>query len=198
MAGYKWISPGAVRSEAHLRLGSRKTSFKGRVFDIETVELNAPDGRKFVRHVVVHGGASAMIPLMPNGRILLVKQFRLPAGRMLWEIPAGTLDKGESPMACARRELVEETGHRAAKVTKIAEFFSAPGFCTERLFLFLCEGLKKVKPLELDDDEDIEVREFKLSDAMKMISGGEISDSKTIVGLLLLERLAAARCRMDR
>lgn len=140
------------------------------------------DGRRTVREVVKHPGAVAIIPVKEDGKIVLVRQHRLPAGRSLIEIPAGTKRKDEDDEKCARRELLEETGYRAHIFEKIRSFYLAPGYSTEKITLFLASGLEKVGQ-SLEEDEYIEVVEVPPEEAFKMLEKGVIEDAKTIIGI---------------
>ena len=133
------------------------------------------------RSVVRHAGSAVMMAVDDKKRILLVRQFRLPADNYMWELPAGRLDPGEKPLQAAKRELIEETGYRARKWTKLASFFASPGFVQERMTIFLAQDLKAGEATPMDD-ERIEMRWFKQKDLAKMIGNGEIQDGKTIIG----------------
>jgi len=126
-----------------------------------------------------------MIPLLPKNRIVLIRQKRLSVRKSLWEIPAGTLEKGENPRLCARRELIEEIGYRANSLKKLAVFYTAPGFCTERMHLYLARDLTRVAPC-LEADEEIRPKIFTLQEAKRMVRQGIIQDAKTIVALSFL------------
>jgi len=160
---------------------------KGRVVNLRVDEVELADGRRSTREVVEHRGAVAIVPLLPDGRVLMVRQFRLPAGRELLEIPAGTLDPGEEPAACAARELREETGYAAARLTPLFCSFLAPGYSSELLHTYAAEDLYP-DSANADDDEQLELVEVPLSKALKLISTGEVCDAKTICGLLMVAR----------
>ena len=133
-----------------------------------------------------------MMPVDEKNRILLVRQYRLPARQFLWELPAGTVDPGEKPLQTARRELVEETGYRAKKWTKLAEFYPSPGFLSEKMTIYLATGLTagESKPM---DDERIATRWFSATDLDEMIRTGKIQDAKTNVGFLRWKRYFAGK-----
>lgn len=160
---------------------------KGRVVNLRVDEVELPGGRRSTREVVEHRGAVAIVPLLPDGRVLMVRQFRLPAGRELLEIPAGTLDPGEEPAACAARELREETGYAAARLTPLFRSFLAPGYSSELLHTYAAEDLYP-NGANADDDEQLELVELPLPEALKLISTGEVCDAKTICGLLMVAR----------
>lgn len=161
-----------------------ETTYHARAFDVKRDEILYPDGRKVTFDVVVHGGAVAMVPVDAGGNIWFVRQYRHSAGKLLLELPAGTLERGEDPEACAQRELREEIGMGAADVAKLADFFLAPGYSTERMWIFLATGLSPEK-LEGDEDEDLEIIQLTPEQAFAAIQSGEIEDAKTIVGLFL-------------
>jgi ADP-ribose pyrophosphatase len=125
-----------------------------------------------------------MVPLLDNGKVLLIRQYRHAVGEFLWEIPAGTLEPDEASIECARRELVEETGYEASSFDKLAEILPAPGYTDEHIHIFLATGLKSVKQ-KLEDDEVLELQPIAFYTALEMITKGEIRDAKTIAGLLL-------------
>jgi len=134
--------------------------------------------------VVRHPGSAVIVPVFADGTVALVKQYRHPAVRYLLEIPAGTLDEGEKPEVGAARELEEELGVVAGKMEKLSEFFVSPGFCEEKMWVYLATELTETSQ-RLDEDEVIEVVRMTLTEALEMISDGEIEDAKTIIGLML-------------
>jgi ADP-ribose pyrophosphatase len=164
---------------------------KGRILNLRRARVTLPGGKETVLELMDHPGASAVVPL-DGGEVLLIRQYRHAADGWLWEIPAGTLEPDEHPDACARRELEEEAGVRAASLHPLGFIFTAPGFVNERIHIYLAEGLTPA-PTNLDDDEVIEeVRRVPLSEAIAMIERGEITDAKTTVGLLRVARLRAS------
>ncbi len=140
-----------------------------------------PDGFEIKRAIVQHDGSAVMMPVDNRGRILLVRQYRLPARQYLWELPAGRMDEGETPLKAARRELAEETGLRAKTWKKIAEFYPSPGFLAEKMTIFLATELTQgeSKPME---DERIETRWFTPRELKDAIRSGKIRDAKTMIG----------------
>jgi ADP-ribose pyrophosphatase len=138
---------------------------------------------KIKRSVVRHIGSAVMMAVDEKKRVLLVRQYRLPAEKRLWELPAGRLDPGEKPLQAAKRELKEETGYKAAKWSKLASYFASPGFVQERMTIFLAEDLTEGEATPMDD-EQIEARWFKRKELAKMIADGEIEDGKTLIGFL--------------
>ena len=172
---------------------AREAAFSGRVVDVfrDTVRVRRDGDEKVaVYDLVHHPGATAIVPLYDDGSVALLHQFRYATGGELWEIPAGTLEPGEEPLACARRELEEEIGQRAERWSELARFYTAPGFCDELLIVYLAEDLSPghVGP---DPDEHLEVVRVPLVEALAWIASGRIADAKTIVGLL------RARDRLD-
>lgn len=173
---------------------------RGRYMDFRVDTIERSDGTRGTRDVVGHPGAVAVLALDADGRLLLVRQWRIPAGRALLEIPAGTLDVDdgvtEDPDVAARRELEEETGHRATSWRKLATFWTAPGFASELMHLYLATGLDGVGDgdgrLAPDEDERLELSHVTIDEAMAMIDSGEVSDAKSILGILWLGRLRGA------
>lgn len=157
--------------------------YEGRVVNLRVDAVRLENGRTTEREIVEHRGSVAMVALDEDDNVLLVRQFRKPAERELLEIPAGTLEPGEEPLACARRELREEIGYRAKHLEKVGTFYTSPGFCTERIHLYLASGLEPA-PLPTEADEAIEVVKAPLVEALAMVESGEIADAKTIAGLL--------------
>ena len=160
-----------------------KKIFSGRIFDV-TVDTVREGDRTYVREVVHHRGSAVMVPAFDDGTIAMVRQYRHPAVKYLLELPAGTLDDKERPEEGAARELEEELGVVAGKLEKLCEFFVSPGFCEEKMWLYLATDLKETKQ-RLEYDELIEVVRLPIDQALQMITDGEIEDAKTIIGLLL-------------
>lgn len=134
--------------------------------------------------IVRHGGASVILSVLKRNRILLIRQARPAVGRVIWELPAGTIGRGESPLACARRELAEETGWRAGRIKHLISFFPSPGFCDEKMHVFVATQLSFVGQ-RLEPDEELTVRTVTLKQVLDMIQKGLIHDAKTIVALLV-------------
>jgi ADP-ribose pyrophosphatase len=168
----------------------RRSVFVGRKIEVVVDAVTLPNGRAAEREIVLHPGAVAIVPVPASGRVLLVRQYRHAVGGELLELPAGTLEPGESPDACAERELAEETGCRARSLRLLTAFWSSPGILRERMHLYLAEGLDRV-PTRRDEDEVIHVEEFALADALELVRGGRIADAKTIAGLLYVARFCA-------
>lgn len=141
------------------------------------------EGRKVKREMIEHRGAAAMLAFDENKKLILVKQHRFPHGYVL-EIPAGTLEKNEDPIKCAFRELEEETGYRAKKMTSLISFYPSIGYNSEIIHCYLASGLKKIADLKLDADEILSVEKIELQKVIKMIKSGKIQDSKTICAVM--------------
>ena len=162
---------------------SSQEIYSGRVVKLRVDTVRLPDGRTAKREIVEHRGAVAMVALDAQGNVLLVRQYRKPVERSLLEIPAGTLDPGEDPEHCARRELAEETGYRPGRLSRLTGFYSAPGFCSEYLHVFLATELMPVESRP-EDDENLELVRAPLADCVRLIRDGDICDAKSIVGIL--------------
>jgi len=177
-------------SQAPEFIDSKKV-FSGRVFDV-TVDTVREADRTYIREVVHHPGSAVILPAFDDGTIGLVRQYRHPAVKYLLELPAGTLNDQERPEVGAARELEEELGLIAGNLEKLSEFFVSPGFCEEKMWLYLATDLQQTAQ-RLDVDEVIEVVRLPIGRALQMITDGEIEDAKTIIGLVLAApRLGAA------
>ncbi|MCA1635485.1 MAG: NUDIX hydrolase [Acidobacteria bacterium] len=157
--------------------------FKGRIIEVAVDTVREGD-QTYVREVVRHDGGAGVVAYFEDGSVALVRQYRHPAGRYVLELPAGKIEGGEPPEACAARELEEEIGVRASRIEQLSEFFTTPGFCSERLWVFLADGLTETTRSH-EEDEIIEVVRLPFARALGMIASGEIDDAKTIIGLLL-------------
>lgn len=170
----------------------RKHIFQGRVIDVGTEDVTLPSGKTVTLDVIKHPGASLIVPIDAEGRVLMIKQWRHCAGGWLWELPAGTLNPGESPEECARREVTEEAGVVAGRLDHAGFIFTAPGFCDEKIHIFIARDLTAA-PVHPDDDEVIvEVRPVAYDEALAMVARGEIHDAKTMCALLHARRYLAA------
>ena len=170
-------------------LNSQKV-FTGRVFNVTVDTINEGE-LTYQREVVHHSGSAVIVPLFDDGTVALVRQYRHPAVRYLLEVPAGTLAEGERPEIGAARELKEELGLVAARLEKLSEFFVSPGFCEEKMWIYLATELSEGEQA-LEDDEVIDVVRLPIADALEMITTGEIQDAKTIIGLMLTAPRAGA------
>lgn len=160
-----------------------QTIFRGRVFEVSVDTVSEGD-KNYVREVVHHPGSAVIVPIFDDGTIALVRQYRHPAVRYLLEAPAGTLRRGEAPEEGAKRELEEELGVVSGRLEKLTEFFVSPGFCEEKMWVYLATELTETRQ-QLDDDEILAVVRIPFSQALSMITTGEIEDAKTIIGVML-------------
>jgi ADP-ribose pyrophosphatase len=167
-----------------MKIVKSKELLKNKLFTVVEEHAVDPDGFEIHRSIVKHAGSAVMIAVDENDRVLLVHQYRLPAEDKLWEIPAGRLDPGESPLQAAKRELAEEAGVKARKWVKLSSFWASPGYVAEKMNLFLATELKHGEQ-NLMDDERIEIKWFSKKDVRRMILRGEIADAKTIVAFYL-------------
>jgi ADP-ribose pyrophosphatase len=168
-----------------------KSIFKGRVLDINVERIRLPNGNDVELEIIRHPGGACALPVHEDGEVSLIRQYRHPAGEVIWEIPAGRIirDDGEDPETCARRELEEEAGFIAGKMEKLSAFLTTPGFCSEVLHIYLARDLTHCGQ-RLEHDEYLEVVKLPFKDALGMVLSGEINDGKTMIALLLArERL---------
>jgi len=165
-----------------------ETVFQGRIVDVRRDKVLLPNGNTAAMEVVESADATAVVAVTADRKVLLIEQYRHAAGGMLLEIPAGKMEPGESPENCARRELEEETGYRPGTMRWLASFYVSPGFCTEKIHLYLAGDLTRYQQ-KLDQDECIEVAGIPLDEALAKVDRGEIKDAKTIVGLLTAYRV---------
>jgi ADP-ribose pyrophosphatase len=162
--------------------------FHGKVIDVSVSEIKTAAGVPVFIEVVHHPGGAAALPLFDDGSTILVRQYRHPLRRMSLEIPAGRIEPGQSALETAARELEEETGYLAQNFSLISAFYPTPGFCEEKLFVYLATELTMTSQ-NLDIDEEIELVKLPLTEAINMVQVGEIDDSKTIIALLHAERM---------
>jgi len=169
------------------KISSRRV-YSGRVISLDVDQVRFPNGTTGELEMIRHPGASAVVPLFDAGKtdpdVLLIRQYRYAANGYLYEIPAGRLDPGESPEACAKRELQEETGYSTSQVQRLTTIYTTPGFTDEIIHIFVAEGLTDgvANP---EPDEFVELQSIPLSRAIAMVCSGEIMDAKTALGLLL-------------
>ena len=165
-----------------MKITSSKEVYRCRLFWVTEDEAVDPKTKfEIKRSVIRHNGSAVMMAVDEKKRVLLVRQYRLPAGKHMWELPAGKLDPGETPLQAAKRELIEETGYRAKKWEKLVSYFPSPGFVSERMHLFLATDLTAGDSHPMDD-ERIETRWFAKKELAEMIRTGKIEDGKTLVG----------------
>src|SRR4051794_29973874 len=161
----------------------RRVIYRGRKIDLALQEVRLADGTAAEREVVVHRGAVALLPMVDTERICLLRVGRYAVGRTLLEVPAGTIDPGESPDATAVRELREETGYEAGRLTRVAEWFVSPGVFTERMYLYLCEDLRP-GPADHQPDEQLEPVVVTWDEALRMVHAGQVEDAKSMLAIL--------------
>ncbi len=164
-----------------------KVLYEGRVVTLALQTVELPNGRTSSREIIRHRGAVAILPLHEDGRITLIRQYRLAAGNTLWEIPAGTLEPGENPRDCAIRELQEEAGLRPGNLVRLGGVFPAPGYSSEYIHLFVATDLTP-SVLQGDDDESIETVVVPLDEALAMVERGEIENAMAVIALLWVSR----------
>jgi len=170
-----------------MKIVSSKEVYKCDLFSVTEVHATKRKGYEIRRSIVRHAGSAVMMAVDHRKRILLVRQYRLPAGMKMWELPAGRLDPGENPLQAAKRELVEETGCRARKWRKLVTFYASPGYVSEKMTIFLATDLTEgeAQPME---DERIEPRWFSSAEIERMLRSGKIIDGKTMIGYLTWKR----------
>jgi ADP-ribose pyrophosphatase len=161
--------------------------FVGKVFNIDRDRVMMPNGRTVDVDVVRHAKSVVIVPVPEPGKIILIRQFRYPVNRFLWELPAGSVDEGETPEQAARRECHEEIDLVPDTVVRLTALYPTPGYCDEEMVFFRASGLETpAQAAHVDEDEDIEARTFELREAREMVRRGEIVDMKTIVALALI------------
>jgi ADP-ribose diphosphatase len=178
------------RKAQKARIIRSKTIYSGPIFGIRRDELVEPGGVRTTREMITHSGSVVVLPILPDGRMLLIRQYRHAARQFLWELVAGRIDAGESPRKAAARELIEETGYRAKRFRIVLDFFPTPGFLEERMFVLLAEGLS-AGIAQPEEDEKIESRAYSRKELEQMIQKRIIRDGKTIAGLLYYFRFLA-------
>jgi ADP-ribose pyrophosphatase len=171
-----------------MKLISSEQKYRNDLFAVTEDRAVDPDGFEIKRGIVQHRGSAVMMAVDDRDRILLVRQYRLPARDYLWELPAGRLDEGESPLEAARRELIEETGCRAAQWKELVSFFPSPGYVAEKMTIFLATELTEGEATPMDD-ERIETRWFEAREIGERIASGEILDAKTMIGYFVWKSL---------
>lgn len=169
---------------------SRELLLKAAVFDVARLTFEGPDGREIIHDVIEHPGAAVILPQLDDGRVVLIRNLRRGVGKVLWELPAGTLEADEAPEVCAAREVEEETGYRAGTIAPLTEFFASPGILNERMYGFLATDLVPTAQT-LDDTEEIQVFPIPQWQVRDMLRDGHIEDAKTIALLLYWMHLYA-------
>lgn len=172
-----------MKSVVRAKLVQKREIFKGRIISLN-LETVAFQGQMLEMECISHPGGAAVVPLLDDGSVVMIEQYRYPVGGSIYEIPAGRLEPGEDPRECAARELEEEVGYRAGTLEKLADIYSAPAYCTEIISLFLARGLVPGTQ-RLEPDECIRVLTLPLSDAIRRLRASQVADAKTLTGLLL-------------
>jgi len=178
------------RARKKARILSSKMIYEGRVFGVRRDEVLEPTGVRATREVITHPGSVVVLPVLPDGRILLIHQYRHATRQFMWELVAGRIDEGENARQAAARELIEETGYRAKRFKLFLDMFPTPGFLEERMFLFVAEGLTagEARP---EEDEKITAEAFTRTKVSQMIRRNTVRDAKSIAGILYYLRFLA-------
>lgn len=167
---------------------SEKYLYKGRIINLRVDDITLPNGEPANREVVEHSGGVGIVAINDNNDVYLVNQFRYPYKKAILEIPAGKLNKGENPMECGERELLEEVGVTAKCFEDLGQIYPSPGYCEEIIYIYLATDLKHSEQ-NLDEDEFLEVVKLPFAKALEMAASGEIKDAKTVVGLFRAKNL---------
>jgi len=176
-----------VDRELRERLIRSERAFGGRLIGVQVDEVELADGRRATREVVSHPGAVAVVPMLDGERVVMIRQYRHATGQVLWELPAGTLGAGESPEACARRELAEEVGYEAGELRLLFSTYLSPGYSSELIHVFVARELRETSACG-EEDERIEAVEMGLGEAVAMVGRGEVQNAAAICGLLAVAR----------
>ena len=170
--------------EKSIRRVKSKIVYRGYVVDL-SVDTYRANGDTFLRETIQHPASVVILPILPDGRIVLIRQFRHAVGRFIYEIPAGTSEPGEPLLRCAKRELAEETGYSASRWRRVCRFYPAPGISTERMVLYVARGLKPSnEKAAMDEDEYITLRIVSAREALELVQTNQIVDAKSIIGIL--------------
>lgn len=175
---------------ANDHLNDASLMYKASRFDVLGIDVPTRDGGSVQYQIARPNDAVVLLPLLDAEHVVLIRNLRHGVNKVLWELPAGTLEAGEDPAMCAGRELIEETGYEAARLTQLLSFYTCPGFCTERLTAFLAEGLSE-SAQDLDETEHIEPKVVTMGEAMAMVRDHRIEDAKTIATLLYYQTFIA-------
>lgn len=166
------------------RVVKRERVFEGKLLKIDREEIELPQGKHAVLETIRHPGAAAVLPFLPDGRVVLIRQYRHAAGGFIVEVPAGKLDRGERPERCAEREVEEETGWRAGQLVPLGSILTTPGFTDEVIWLYEAHALERGHQA-LESDEVLETLELPFEQAVAMVRSGEITDAKSVASILL-------------
>jgi ADP-ribose pyrophosphatase len=156
--------------------------YRGKIVTLHVDQIRQASGRTTIREVVLHPGGVTAVPVLDDGRILLIRQFRYPIGKFIYELPAGKLDSGQTPADTMSRELEEETGYHPGELIPETVFYTTPGISDERIYFFIARSLTPV-PQKLEEGEHIILEAYSVEECLKKIAGGEIMDAKTILGI---------------
>jgi ADP-ribose pyrophosphatase len=189
------MNKSVVASSKKAKILSSTTIYNGPVFGIRRDEVVEPSGVRTTREVITHPGSVVVLPVLPDGRILLIQQYRHATRQNLWELVAGRMDPGETPRVAAARELIEETGYRAKSFRVFLDVFPTPGFLEERMFILLAEGLTAGEA-EPEKDEKIISRAYSRQHLEEMIRTGKLRDAKSIAGILFYFRFLSPDRRL--
>jgi len=184
------LMPPKKISRSNTKILRSKMIYTGRVFGVRRDEIIEPTGVRVTREVITHPGSVVVLPVLPDRRIVLIRQYRHATRQFLWELVAGRMERGENPRRAAGRELIEETGYRAKRFRVFLDVFPTPGFLEERMYILLAEGLT-LGEAEPEEDEKITVKSFTRKELEKMIRNGTLRDAKSIAGLLYYFRFLA-------
>jgi ADP-ribose pyrophosphatase len=181
------------------RVLRRRSVLKGRIFNVDQEDVRLPNGRVVEMEVVRHRGSVVLVPQPSPSSVILIRQYRHVIGRWIWELPAGSLEKGEAPRRAARRECAEEIGLTPRRLERLGAFYPTPGFCDERMVFYRCLDLvTPTGPVAQDEDEQIRPRTFSLEEAWRMVARGGVVDMKTILGLDLISSFHLLHARRRR
>jgi ADP-ribose pyrophosphatase len=186
------IMPRAAKSSEISQILSSETVYDGPIFGVRRDQVLEPGGLRTTREVITHPGSVVVLPLLPDGRILLIRQYRHATRQYLWELVAGRIDAGETPLQAGAREMIEETGYRAKKFKIFLDLFPTPGFLEERMYILLAEGLT-VGEAHPEEDEKITAKAYTRKQIELMMRTGKLRDGKTIAGLLYYLRFLAGK-----
>jgi ADP-ribose pyrophosphatase len=187
----------AISGSRKAKILSSATIYQGPVFGLRRDEVIEPSGVRTTREVITHPGSVVVLPVLPDGRILLIQQYRHATRQYLWELVAGRMDPGETPKVAAARELIEETGFRAQRLRVFLDVFPTPGFLEERMFILLAEELTAGEA-EPEDDEKIVSRAYRRKQLEEMIRSGKLRDAKSIAGILFYFRFLSPKNRQGK
>ena len=173
---------------------NRQEIFKGKIIQVMKDDVELANGMKTTREVVYHKEAVAVVAVDKNNEILMVTQYRYAIGQDMLELPAGLIDKGEEPLDAAKRELLEETGYRAAKWELLTSAHTSPGCHNEKIYVFSASDLSRVSDQRLDEDEILTFSQAPFKEILKKVKQGKITDAKTIIGILLYHNVKLEEC----